>query len=249
MVKSIGGLRFSKPARAAFQYCNVTFTLVGHIVSLLSGLPFADFVETRILEPLGMHNTTWTVPKDGTTAVQGYLTTWDDSRLRQKIPLPCIGLPRDSVLAAAGSISSTAADMAKWLAFLLRLAKNQANTDDLKVLKSETLKEILRSRVIANQQIGALPVEAGTSLWEEMTVPTYALGQLRGSYRGVDIASHNGRDCLAPVAMPKLTAFNQWQVRAWVAVSYFCGHLVETLEYVSSPILSVAYTMLAYPLL
>lgn len=220
MVESIGGLRFSKPARAAYQYCNVTFTLVGHIVSVLSGLPFADFVETRILAPLGMSNTTWTVPKDGTTAVQGYLATWGDSRLRQKIPLPCIGLPRDSVLAAAGSILSTAADMAKWLAFLLRLAKNQANSEDLKVLKGETMREILRSRVIANQQIGALPVKAGTSLWEEMAVPTYALGQLRGSYRGVDIASHNGRCCPAPVAACNLSECNATDVRDWLRRRY-----------------------------
>lgn len=192
MVETISGLRFAKPARAAYQYCNITFAFVGYLVSTLSGMPFADFVETRILLPLGMRNTTWTNPKDGANPVQGYLTTWDDSKFRQKIPLPCIGLLRDSVLAASGSMLSTAADMAKWLAFLLRLGKNEASTDDLKVLKPETTKEILRSRVISDQQIGALPVEAGTSLWSEMVVPTYALGQLRGSYRGVDIASHNG---------------------------------------------------------
>lgn len=164
-------------------------------------MPFADFVESRILKPLGMDDTTWTNPASGKTAAEGYITTWDSDKVRQKVQLPCIELARDNVSAASGSILSTSADMAKWLAFLLRSAKSASTEDDLKVMKSETLREILRSRVIADQQIGALPVEAGKALWPEMAVPTYALGQLRGSYRGVDIASHNGRYCLLMIPL------------------------------------------------
>jgi CubicO group peptidase (beta-lactamase class C family) len=191
-VEAINGLRFALPPRKQYQYCNIAIHLVGQIVACISGMLFEDFVKLRILEPLDMEDTTWSFPKAGRGLVRGYVTTWKDDKLRQKIDLPAIGLPRDSLSAAGGGMLSTAGDMSKWLAFLLRLAKGVASDEDKAILRPETLRELLRSRVIANQQIGALSVPAGESLWEEMSVPTYALAQLRGSYRGIAIASHNG---------------------------------------------------------
>ena len=41
----------------------VSTDVVGHIVSLASGLPFDEFVRTRILGPLGMHDTDFHVPE------------------------------------------------------------------------------------------------------------------------------------------------------------------------------------------
>jgi CubicO group peptidase (beta-lactamase class C family) len=123
---------------------------------------------------------------------QGFVTTWKDSKLRQKIPLPCVGLPHNSVLAPGGGMLSTSEDMAKWLNFLLRLAKGCPMSPNLNIIQLDTLKQILRSRVLANEQIGILSVPYGESLWEEMSPPTFALCQLRGNYRGLDISSHNG---------------------------------------------------------
>lgn len=71
-----------------------------------------------------MLNTTWSQPRDGLATVQGgYVTTWKDDKQRQKISLPRVGLPTDSILAPGGGILSIAEDMGKWLNFLLRLAK------------------------------------------------------------------------------------------------------------------------------
>ena len=41
----------------------VSTDVVGHLVSLASGLPFDEFVRTRILGPLGMHDTDFHVPE------------------------------------------------------------------------------------------------------------------------------------------------------------------------------------------
>jgi CubicO group peptidase (beta-lactamase class C family) len=41
----------------------VSTDVVGHIVSLASGLPFDEFVRTRILGPIGMHDTDFHVPE------------------------------------------------------------------------------------------------------------------------------------------------------------------------------------------
>jgi CubicO group peptidase (beta-lactamase class C family) len=41
----------------------VSTDVVGHLVSLASGRPFDEFVRTRILAPLGMHDTDFHVPE------------------------------------------------------------------------------------------------------------------------------------------------------------------------------------------
>lgn len=187
-------LRYLNKPRTGFRYCNIAIELVGHIVSCLSGMDFADFVQQRILEPLGMRDTTWTNVRERRKTVQGYITTWKEDRLAEKIALPCIGLPRDTVLAPAGSMLSTASDLSKWLAFLIRLSKGAPTDADLKILKPEMLHEIIRSRVEANMQITGLPVEVGHSVWEDAISPTsYALCQVRATYRGVEIACHGGK--------------------------------------------------------
>jgi CubicO group peptidase (beta-lactamase class C family) len=47
---------------ASWNY-GVSTDVVGHLVSLASGLPFDAFVRTRILVPLGMHDTDFHVPE------------------------------------------------------------------------------------------------------------------------------------------------------------------------------------------
>jgi CubicO group peptidase (beta-lactamase class C family) len=52
------GLPFSTPPDTAFEYSNYGFALLGRIVSRASGVPYRDFVEKRILVPLGMKAST-----------------------------------------------------------------------------------------------------------------------------------------------------------------------------------------------
>lgn len=47
------------PCGAQFSYSNDGFALLGAIVQRVSGIPFADFVQQRILEPLGMTSSTF----------------------------------------------------------------------------------------------------------------------------------------------------------------------------------------------
>jgi CubicO group peptidase (beta-lactamase class C family) len=52
------GLPFSTPPDTAFEYSNYGFALLGRIVSKVSGIPYREYVERRILEPLGMKSST-----------------------------------------------------------------------------------------------------------------------------------------------------------------------------------------------
>jgi len=47
----------SKVPGTEMDYCNYNYTLLGEIVSRVSGMPFAEFLGKRIFEPLDMHDT------------------------------------------------------------------------------------------------------------------------------------------------------------------------------------------------
>jgi CubicO group peptidase (beta-lactamase class C family) len=107
-------------------YSNYGAALAGYIVERVSGEPFARYVERHILAPLGMLHSTFDQPlparfKDAVS--QGYKTA---SMPPQPFELV--------VTAPAGSLSSTAADMARFMIAHL----NQGRMGDVEILKGET---------------------------------------------------------------------------------------------------------------
>src|SRR5690242_14867874 len=47
------------PAGARFHYSNLAFALLGVVVERVSGIPYAEYVRTRLLEPAGLTRTTF----------------------------------------------------------------------------------------------------------------------------------------------------------------------------------------------
>jgi CubicO group peptidase (beta-lactamase class C family) len=43
----------------ASSYCNVGYGLLGYLVETVSGVPFADYIQTHVFEPLGMMDSGW----------------------------------------------------------------------------------------------------------------------------------------------------------------------------------------------
>jgi len=56
-LETFNGLRPVKPFRDSFGYNNWGYALAGLIIEQLAGVPYADFIRQRILEPLGMART------------------------------------------------------------------------------------------------------------------------------------------------------------------------------------------------
>src|SRR5690606_29036145 len=51
------GIRFSTAPGTTYEYSNTGFALLGRIVANVSGMPFPEFVQQRILDPLEMTST------------------------------------------------------------------------------------------------------------------------------------------------------------------------------------------------
>lgn len=97
------------PPAAAWHYSNLAFALLGHVVGRVSGTPFRDYVEQRLLRPLGLERTTWG-PGDG-AALPYFVEPYSDAVRREPV-LELGGKGGES------GLYSTVGDLARWGAFL-----------------------------------------------------------------------------------------------------------------------------------
>jgi D-alanyl-D-alanine carboxypeptidase len=99
------------PAGRRFHYSNPGFALLGALVSRLRGQPWGEALRQEVLAPLDLTRTTLSpqAPHAGGFAVH----PWADVMLPE--PLEDTG-----VMAPAGQLWSTAADLSRWAAFLAR---------------------------------------------------------------------------------------------------------------------------------
>jgi len=112
----LGNLKFLKPSssfRTKFDYDNLLYLVAGEIIAEISGKSWSDFVESRLLGPLGMRDSAGTFERLSSKAnvisphalVDGQLATIDRFTM--------------DMLGPAGGIYSSVTDMAKWIHMLL----------------------------------------------------------------------------------------------------------------------------------
>lgn len=134
-----------------WQYCNPGINTLGRLVEVKSGLPFAQFMQERFFEPLGMQDTTfWPTEAQLKRTATSYKPGPDNKGLeattvkylspnlkdKQRMPL------------AAGGLFSTASDLAK----MYQMVLNGGQLGKKRYLKEETLK------LMATNQTGDLKV-------------------------------------------------------------------------------------------
>ena len=111
-------------------YSNYGAALAGYIVQRVSGEPFESYVERHIYAPLGMTRSTFQQPLPERLKAdlsQGYMTASEPARPYEFI-----------ITAPAGSMSTTADDMAKFMIAYLQEGRYQEN----RILKPETVHQM-----------------------------------------------------------------------------------------------------------
>jgi CubicO group peptidase (beta-lactamase class C family) len=97
------------PPMAAWHYSNLAFALLGVVVSRISGTPFRDYAQERLLGPVGLEQTTWGSGEDA--ALPYFVEPYSDSVRREPV-LELGGKGGES------GLYSTVGDLARWGAFL-----------------------------------------------------------------------------------------------------------------------------------
>ena len=127
------------------SYSNYGTALAGYIVQRVSGEPFPDYVERHIFKPLGMNNTTFREPLPA--AMQPNRAVGYDLVDGRFVAKP---FEHYHNIMPAGSASSTAEDMARFMIMHLR----EGRFGNAQILKPETAR-LMHSNLSANTS--ALP--------------------------------------------------------------------------------------------
>ena len=176
IVRRVATLEPAYSFRSRFVYQNIMYAVAGEVVAAASGMPWTEFVRTRIFEPLGMRAT---VPTLGTLAGAPNVAA-PHMELRDTIRT-VTNRPVDAV-APAGSVWSSVGDMAQWTRFML----DSARVGGKRLLSEETYREIMSPQVIA-----PLEIYETTSLVRPRFF-TYGLGWFLHDYAGEAVAMHTG---------------------------------------------------------
>ena len=118
------------------RYSNLGYAVAGEIVARASGKSYVEFVEARILQPLGMTATAVTPRADTAPFATGY-----GPRLAGR-PREVERLPDAKGLTPAGNFSSTVADLGQFVSLQFR----DGPVGGAQILKTATLRSMHRVR-------------------------------------------------------------------------------------------------------
>ncbi|WP_432829003.1 serine hydrolase domain-containing protein [Dactylosporangium sp. CA-092794] len=97
----------------------VSTDVLGRLVEVIAGVPFTEFVNTRILQPLGMSDTVWSVEPDEPRLAALYVPGPDGRRVRFD-PIGKYAYEEPKAPSGGGGLISTAADYQRFMTMLLR---------------------------------------------------------------------------------------------------------------------------------
>ncbi len=122
----MGGLWSSYEPGSHWNYCNIGYALLGLIIAEADGRPFEEAVKARLFKPLGMNDSVGAIRgTDRHRYPIGYLPYLTDRMTMRPGPVaPAAWADVDNT---AGSNAATAADMAKFLRFLLGLTQGKGS--------------------------------------------------------------------------------------------------------------------------
>ncbi|MEO8451986.1 MAG: serine hydrolase [Gemmatimonadota bacterium] len=171
VIRRIRYLPPNAPLRTEMGYSNIMFSTGGQIVAAVSGMSYDEFVRKRIFEPLGMTTSVTSVTELST---KPDVATPHSLAKGVATPIPHRNL--DNV-APAGSIYSSAAEIAQYLRFQL----GRGTYNGTRLVSGFTLDRTWIPHVNAGG--------AGDSV---TSTSSYGMGWVLLTYRGHRIAWHNG---------------------------------------------------------
>jgi CubicO group peptidase (beta-lactamase class C family) len=180
----VAGVRHLKPAtsiRSRYAYNNTLYVVAGEVIAAVSGMPYEEFIERRLLRPLAMTETRMSnrgLSEAANTAVP-HSRGW-----RLEGALRSIPWTEDFVWAAAAGIKTNAQDFSKWM--LLQLARGMMPGGG-QLFSPARSREMWAAQTVIDV---AEPEPAMRALAAKFAA--YGLGWSLRDYRGRKLVSHSG---------------------------------------------------------
>ena len=119
IVKNIQYLKPVSAFRTKYDYDNLLYVIAGEVIEKVSGKSWCDFVEERIMKPIGMNNSaaSWSRLKDTTNTIVPHVPT--DGKLE------IIPRYKNPIFDAAAGLYASTNDLSKWLITQMNKGKNE----------------------------------------------------------------------------------------------------------------------------
>ena len=172
-------VRFLKPSwsmRSRYGYQNIMYLAAGQAVAKVAGKSWDDVLRERILVPLGMN--------ESNSSTRPLAQLQNVASPHQDIDDTLRVIPWHNIdnIGPAGSINSTAADMAKWIRFHLA----QGKVGDKSLVSASVLGETQSPQVVT-------PLSADTRQINPFThLASYGMGWSISDFRGRELRQHGG---------------------------------------------------------
>lgn len=177
VVRRIGLVKPVHSFRSKFQYQTTMFTAAGLAVGRASGRPWADFIQKRILDPLGMTGATLT-----TTAALEASDHASPHRLDRRGVLEVIPWYKMATPEPAGSLDASARDLSKWVRFQLGDGSFQGK----RLVSAANLAETHTPQIVLRLEGSARDMNPDTLQM------SYGMAWVVQDYRGQLLISHAG---------------------------------------------------------
>ncbi|HPS80050.1 MAG TPA: serine hydrolase, partial [Thermoanaerobaculaceae bacterium] len=171
----VARLQYLQPSarfRGKFQYSNLMYVAAGRLAEVATGRSWEDLVGSRILSPLGMSRTFFSL--EATRQAGDYATP---NRASGDEVRP-VGFRDASAVAPAGGLWSSANDLARWVRMLLM----RGEWEGRRLVDPGTLTELFRPITPTRMTVSG----------KELTQPYYGLGWFVDTYRGRLRVYHGG---------------------------------------------------------
>ncbi|HKH49685.1 MAG TPA: serine hydrolase [Thermoanaerobaculia bacterium] len=166
-VRAATAAKPAAPFRTAFQYSNAMYSAAGEVLGSAYRSSWENVIQQQIFAPLGMTASLPSVRDAATVAdhATGYVYVPQTGGWRAVPPPASL-----QALAPAGSIASTARDMAQWL----RLLTAGGRIGDRQIVSAATLQELFAPQIAIDAKM------------------SYALGWATYTWGGEQVVEHNG---------------------------------------------------------
>jgi len=169
--------------RYSYAYDNILYLVAGELIEAVSGMPWEEFIKTRILQPVGM---TKSITRISTLRAQGNYALPHarfNGEVKEVTNFFTQGV--SDLTNPAGGIASNAVDMSRWL--LTQLDSGKTTNGNI-LFKPTTTVELWKS--VTTMPVTNLPPYLSPA---QMEYQSYALGFYTYNYRSVRVVGHGGK--------------------------------------------------------
>jgi CubicO group peptidase (beta-lactamase class C family) len=176
-VRRMAFLPLARSFRSGYRYNNLSYVALGLAITAAARTPWHQFVQQRLLGPLGMKGAVFTA--EAARKAADHATPHHRGPAGALIPLTWY--PDDKQVRASGSLKAGARDLSRWL----RLQLAGGALGDKRLVSAEALAETHTPQVV-------VPLDRRLARLTGATQASYGLGWHISDYRGHRLLAHGG---------------------------------------------------------